>query len=51
MKIGFTIGIWNLAPLGTTGSSEGLVLMPRDISLDLYIAALIRLSLPKGEVG
>ena len=49
MKIGFTIGIWYLAPLRTTGSSEGLVLMPRDIPLDLYIAALIHLSLPEGE--
>ena len=49
MKIGFTIGIWYLAPLEITGSSEGLMLMPRDIPLDLYIAALIRLSLPEGE--
>jgi hypothetical protein len=40
MKIGFTIGIWCLALLGTSGSSEDLVLMPRDMLLDLYIAAL-----------
>jgi hypothetical protein len=32
MKIGFSIGIWYLARLGTTGSLEGLVLMPSDIT-------------------
>jgi len=40
MKIGCAIGIWYLPRLETSGSLEALVLMPRDIPLDLYIAAL-----------
>jgi hypothetical protein len=51
MKIGFWIDIWRLAPLETSGSSEGFLLIPRDIPLDLYIAALIRFPLPEGEAG
>ena len=49
MKIGFTIAIWFVARFEISGSFEGLVLMPRDIPLDLYIAASIHLSLPEGE--